>query len=290
VQRFFCDRCGKSFKEEQPLDGVRIDAKQAAQVVHLLVEGCGIRAISRLTNLHQATVLNILAVAGEHCERLMEAKVRNIKTDEVQADEIHTFVGCKAITTTPDDLERGDFFTYLAISRHSKLIINALAGKRNKENTMRFLQTLRSRVDGHFQLTTDAANIYGGSCGAVSAVFGYGIDYATETKRFAAAVPYVPRHVIGIRRHRRIGNPDMKVATTCHAERTNLSVRTFTRRFTRCTIGYSKKAQNLSYAVALFVTHFNFCRVHSAFGRTPAHVAGITDHAWTIEEMLNSTI
>ena len=70
VQRFFCERCGKSFKEEQPLDGVRIDAKQAAQVVHMLVEGCGIRAISRLTNLRQATVMNILAVAGEHCERL----------------------------------------------------------------------------------------------------------------------------------------------------------------------------------------------------------------------------
>lgn len=136
------------------MDGVRIDAKQAAQVVHMLVEGCGIRAISRLTNLHQATVLNILAVAGEHCERLMDAKVRNVKTDEIQADEMYSFVGCKSSNTTPDDLERGDFFTYLAISRHSKLIINSLTGKRTKENTTQFLQVLRNRVPGHFQLTT----------------------------------------------------------------------------------------------------------------------------------------
>jgi IS1 family transposase len=189
----------------------------------------------------------------------------------------------------PDDMERGDFFTYLAISRHSKLIINALTGKRTKENTRQFLQVLRNRVSGHFQLTTDAAQIYGGSVGAVSKVFGNAIDYATETKRFAAAMPYVPRRVIGIRRHRCIGNPDMKVATTCHVERTNLSVRTFTRRFTRCTIGYSKKAKNLRYAMSLFVAHFNFCRVHSAFGLTPAHTAGLTDHAWTIEEMLAET-
>ena len=39
VQRFFCLRCGKSFSESQLLDGLRVDFKQAAQVVHLLCEG-----------------------------------------------------------------------------------------------------------------------------------------------------------------------------------------------------------------------------------------------------------
>lgn len=95
-----------------------------------------------------------------------------------------------------------------------------------------------------------------------------------------------PLVVIGIKRKARIGSPDLSVATTCHAERTNLSVRTFSRRFTRCTIGYSKKLENLRYAVAMFVCHFNFCRKHSAHGQTPAQVAGLTDHAWTIEEIL----
>ncbi len=81
--------------------------------------------------------------------------------------------------------------------------------------------------------------------------------------------------------------PDMHNATTCHCERTNLSVRLFTRRFTRCTLGYSKKAENLKHAVALFVAHFNFCRVHSAHGITPAQSAGITKHAWTLDEILS---
>ena len=66
----------------------------------------------------------------------------------------------------------------------------------------------------------------------------------------------------------------------------NLSVRLFNRRFTRKTLGYSKKLENLRYAVALFVAHFNFCRIHSAHGRTPAQAANLTDHQWTIEEML----
>ena len=66
----------------------------------------------------------------------------------------------------------------------------------------------------------------------------------------------------------------------------NLSVRLFNRRFTRCTLGYSKKLDNLRYAVALFICHFNFVRKHSAHGQTPAQAAGLTDHAWTIEELL----
>jgi hypothetical protein len=88
----------------------------------------------------------------------------------------------------------------------------------------------------------------------------------------------------------RLGNPDMKLASTCHVERTNLSVRIFTRRFTRCTLGFSKKADNLKFAVALFAAHFNFCRVHSAHGQTPAQAAGLTDKVWTIKELLESAI
>lgn len=249
----------------------------------------GIRAIQRLTGLHQETILGILESAGQKAAEVQDAKVRNVKAEQIQADEIHTFVYSKAINTEPDDLERGDFFTYLAVDRQSKLVVSSLVGKRSRENTLAFLNDLRGRVNGHFQLTTDAAPIYGGSVGAVSNVFGGTIDYATETKRFAAPLPYIPRRVIGIRRIRRIGEPDMAQATTCHVERTNLSVRLFNRRFTRCTLGYSKKLENLRHAVALFVAHFNFCRVHSAHGMTPARAAGLTDHTWTIDELLQET-
>jgi len=53
---------------------------------------------------------------------------------------------------------------------------------------------------------------------------------------------------------------------------------------------YSKKLENLRHANAIFVAHFNFCRVHSAHGRTPAKAANLTDHTWTVEEMLTATI
>jgi hypothetical protein len=77
-----------------------------------------------------------------------------------------------------------------------------------------------------------------------------------------------------------------KADAVSHVERTNLSVRLFTRRYTRLTMGFSKKFENHKYAVALFIAHFNFCRVHSAHKKTPAMAAGLTEKPWTIEEML----
>ena len=256
----------------------------------MLCESVGVRPISRLTGLDQKTILRILESAGEHCASFLDAKVRNLNARVIQADEVHSIVGCRQQNALPDETERGEQFTYLGVDRHSKLIINWLVGKRTRENAAEFLTDLKNRMASGFQLTTDNWKIYSGMMGAVQAVFGNEVDYAVETKYFAKPDTFLPRRLIGLRRHRRIGNPDMKLATTCHAERTNLSVRTFTRRFTRCTLGYSKTLQNHRYAVALFVAHFNFCRIHSAHGRTPAQAAGLTDHAWTVAELMSATI
>lgn len=82
VQRYFCDRCGVSFSEAQPLNGLRVDFKLACQVVHLLCEGMGIRAIQRFTGLHQETVLNILKEAGERAERYCDTAIYEVKAQK----------------------------------------------------------------------------------------------------------------------------------------------------------------------------------------------------------------
>ena len=290
VQRYACDRCGKSFSEAQPLDGLRVDFEKACEVVHLLVEGVGIRAIERLTGLSRPTVLTILETAGQKAAAFLEERVSNVNAKQVQADEIYSFVGCRRENLLPDETERGtergDQWTFLAIERNSKLIINWLVGKRTRENALRFAGDLKRRTANRFQLTTDNWKTYSGVDGVVSDVLAGKVDYATESKYFARPGDFLPRRLVSIRRHRCLGDPDMKLATTCHAERTNLSVRLFTRRFTRCTLGYSKKLDNLRHAVALFVWHFNFARVHSAHGLTPAQAAELADHQWTVAELL----
>jgi len=187
VQRYRCMRCDKTFSEEQPLDGLRIDHEKVIQIVKLLCEGMGVRATARLVDCHRDTVLAVLETIGRKCAALLDARVRYIKAEQVQTDEIHTFVGCKQRRTTLDDTERGEFYTFLSIDRDSKLIINWKTDKRNFETTENFLLDLKARMlDRRFQLTTDAFNGYCRSkTGGVGEVFkGFPIDYATETKVF----------------------------------------------------------------------------------------------------------
>jgi len=57
------------------------------------------------------------------------------------------------------------------------------------------------------------------------------------------------------------------------------------RRFTRLTNGFSKKAENHAYAVALHYMYYNFGRIHKTLRVTLAMEAGVTDHVWTLEEI-----
>jgi hypothetical protein len=85
------------------------------------------------------------------------------------------------------------------------------------------------------------------------------------------------------------GNPDPKHVSTSHVERQNLSMRMSIRRFTRLTNAFSKKVENHAAAVALWFMYYNFCRVHQTLRVTPAMEAGLTDHVWTIAELVTLT-
>jgi hypothetical protein len=62
------------------------------------------------------------------------------------------------------------------------------------------------------------------------------------------------------------------------------------RRFTRLTNGFSKNYLNHCAAVALYVCHYNLCRVHEALRVTPAMQLGVTDHIWTISKLVNAAL
>jgi len=97
----------------------------------------------------------------------------------------------------------------------------------------------------------------------------------------------VPSRVGKIFKRAVFGFPWLHRISTSYIDRTHLSLRLFNRRFTRLTLGYSKKLDYLKHSVALSVAHFNFCRVHASLkGQTPAMAAGLSDHVWSIVELL----
>jgi len=82
------------------------------------------------------------------------------------------------------------------------------------------------------------------------------------------------------------GDPDDRHVSTAYVERQNLTMRMSMRRFTRLTNGFSKKGINHAAAVALHFVHYNYARVHKSLRVTPAMAAGLTDHVWSVEELI----
>jgi hypothetical protein len=169
-------------------------------------------------------------------------------------------------------------------------------GKRTRASGEIFMADLRKRVKGRTQITTDGWLRY---LPAVYNAFGANVDFARQAKTykdrdfgaFRDERRYsVAKGCVTVKTHIHIGKPNRALISTSHVERTNLSVRLFQRRFTRLTLGYSKKLANLKHSVALFIAHFNFCRVHSAHKQTPAMHAELTNHVWTVEELITATI
>jgi hypothetical protein len=103
-----------------------------------------------------------------------------------------------------------------------------------------------------------------------------------------AARRYSPAAVIAVSRDVVSGIP--AEISTSYAERGNLSLRMACRRFTRLTNAFSKKLDNHVAAVALYIAHYNFCRVHETLRTTPAVALGITDHVWSIGELIDAAL
>jgi hypothetical protein len=54
----------------------------------MLLEGNSVSSVVRLTDVHQKTILKLLVLAGEKCERIMAEKIRNVKVRDVELDEV----------------------------------------------------------------------------------------------------------------------------------------------------------------------------------------------------------
>jgi len=134
-QRYQCSQCRKVFTDarDTTLDGMYLPIEKAEMVLRLLLEGNSISSVERTTDVHHTTILKLLALAGEKCERIMAEKIRNVEVRDVEADEVWAYIGKKQKRVRPeDDQNLGDCYTFVAIERHSKLVLNIAIGKRNQ--------------------------------------------------------------------------------------------------------------------------------------------------------------
>jgi transposase-like protein/IS1 family transposase len=301
IQRYRCNTCKKTFSEEHekaprpqgPLGEMRIPIEKAEMCLQLLLEGMSLRSITRITGVHQRTILNLTLLVGERCRKLSDNRIKGVAVKDVEADEIWGFVGMKRITKLrkgiTDDDSIGDAYTYVGIERNTKLILAwHLSERRDVATTEAFTEKLDRATSGHFQLTTDGLKSYPD---AIAYSLGTRVDYAQLIKIYGkndheGEQKYSPPEVVETTINPLIGNPDPRRICTSIIERSNLSMRTSIRRLTRLTNAFSKKWENLHAMLSLYFAYYNFCRIHSSIRCTPAMESGITGHVWSLRELL----
>jgi len=234
-------------------------------------------------------------------------------TRKVQLDEKWSFVAKKQKHCTgADDLFAGDQWDHVALDPDSRLVLSVVVGKRIVENAELLLSDVRARLGGRVPelVTSDEYPAYPE---ALLAVFGAEsvpprtgrpgrpagprtmpppeLRYATvhKTRAKGRVVRVESREVFGTG----AGQPP---ASTSYLERPNATDRHRNARKGRKTYRFSKDWDIHAALTAFTMYSDNFCwpvRTLRVKGRTPlwqqrtpAMAAGLTDHAWTMEEWL----
>src|ERR1041385_2534643 len=268
----------------------KLKTDKRADVVSCLVEGNSIRATVRITGVAKNTVVRLLRDLGRACSEYQDRAFRNLQCKRVQCDEIWSWCYAKEKNCTPEMKAKGagDVWTWTAICADTKLIPCWFVGQRDAGCAYHFIHDLKARLANRVQLTTDGHRAY---LSAVEDAFGCEVDYAMLQKIYGAPqdtpeTRYSPAVCMGARKAIITGNPDHNHVSTSFAERQNLTMRMSMRRFTRLTNGFSKKLENHEHALALYFMYYNFCRIHQTLRVTPAMEAGISDHVWSVEEIV----
>jgi transposase-like protein len=268
-----------------------LKTEKQEMAITALVEGASIRSVERMTGIHRDTIIRLMVRVGQNCENLLDKNMRHLSCKNIELDEIWCFVGKKQrhIKETDNPDKVGDQWVFVAIDADSKLIPSYKIGKRNLFTAYDFLHDLSGRLDNRIQLTSDSLKAY---VEAVEASFGANVDYGQVVKTYEAEPigpgRYSPPEVVSADRIIIAGNPQINKISTSYLERNNLTMRMQMRRFTRLTNAFSKKIENLRAAVALHFAHYNFVRIHGSLRVTPAMAAGVTDHLWSIHDLIIS--
>ncbi|WP_437593082.1 IS1 family transposase [Sorangium sp. So ce1000] len=271
-----------------------LPAERRLEVLAALVNGTSVRAAERMTGVHRDTIGRFAQAMGEGCARLHDRMVRDLTCALVDLDEQHSWCRKRQIhvdAAKDDAAAVGEQWTWAAICRTSKLVIAWHVGKRDQESADTLVEDVRARLSTMPQISTDGLGLY---AQPIAANFGPAVPYGQMIKNFTARPGKpgtsekfaVERGVDFIRKRTISGTPDHAKTTTYAIERSNLTARQWNARLRRRTLAFSKKLSRHCAAVALHYVHVNLCHIPRNMRVSPAVAAGVTDHVWSLEELM----
>jgi IS1 family transposase len=225
----------------------KLPSPKRAEILGMMVEGMSLRAISRLTGASKNTIVKLLEDAGQAFSDYQDRNLRDLPCKRVQVDEVWCFVHCK-----------------------QKNVATAKAAPAQAGDIWTW-----TAIDADTKLIASWLVGNRDAYAAQAFIGDLALRLANRVQLTSDGHKPYPEAV-----EQSFG------ADTSYAERQNPSMRMGTRRFTRLTNGFSKKAENHAHAVAIYFMHYNFVRIHQTLRCPPAMAAGVTTKLWELSDMV----
>ena len=311
-RRFRCETCRRTFAETTGTPYFRLHTEEGVVtlVVILLAHGCPPQAIVRAFGFDERTVARWLERAGQHCQAVHEDMVEagQVDAQHVQADELWVkMVGRKVwmalAMAVPSRLWLGGV---VSAQRDGELIRELALGVRRCLSCLGILLC----TDGLVSYVTQFRRIFSvpgvrepGSKGKTRQVLATGFLLGQVIKS------YVKKRVDAVSQRAVCGTMSEILArvkatggtmiNTAYIERLNATFRSRMAGLVRRTRSLLRRERMLRTGMYLIGCVYNFCTPHRSLreelpaggrkwrARTPAMAAGLTDHVWTVSELLH---
>ena len=301
----------------------RLNDRVFATAARSLAEGVGVSSTARIQDIDKKTVLLVLARASEHIAKVNESYLRDICVSECQLDEMWSFIGKKeknlgAMEKMKSNL--GDAWIWVAFDAVNKVFLAANVGKRTMPFAVEVVEEVR-RVTSRMPLLFSSDQLVHYARALLQV---YGRKEYPNRKSARGRTPnarlvppddllyvqvvkqYKENRVFKVTRKIIFGDsekvdevlgksPVSRKINTAYVERGNGTIRHMNARCNRKTLRFSKIKENHVRQLRLSLAYYHFCCPHRTLTKrygiptTPFMASGLTDHVWSMEELLMCT-
>jgi IS1 family transposase len=298
----------------------RLPEENFESIALSLAECVGVSSTSRIQQVKKKTVLLALTKAGVHAKKVSHFFLRNMRCSECQLDEMWSFIGKKEKNLNAAEKLQGvlgDAWIWIAFDAVTKVVLAYVIGKRTLPHAVCLLEEVkRVTADTPELFSSDQLDHY---ANALLQVYG---NMVIPRRKPGAGRPPIPRlvpprnlnyvHVVKEYKKNRIHKISHKIIygdaekiseilensivsktiNTSYVERNNGTIRHIDARCSRKTYRFSKIKENHEHQLSLSLAYYHLCRPHRMLTKrynkpsTPFMAAGLTDHIWSMEELL----
>ena len=319
--RYRCANCKRRYtaRTQTGITRLRTPGFLIARTLGHILSGMDITSTALDEGITPRTISRWLTRAGQQGEYVTQLFVKSVTPGLVQMDELWTFVQenprKRYRAGDSDSSFKGiEVWVWVAFVVRYRLILATHVGGRAETDAQIFLTKVKQRLAaGNVLFTTDAFTSYERQLAQLYTVASqtdtsqghilYGIVKKRHPSGTSSALSTELRWGTDELAHEVLKDVGFTSLGTSYVERSNLTQRQNLSLFKRKSLAFAKQIRTVAVFEGLFQVYYNFCRVHKSLrvalpveeqgkygkkwlARTPAMAAGLTDHIWSLANIL----